>query len=109
MKFLFISNLTQHVFADTIRSFAVITAAILAEFIPGITSEEADAAAAVVVSVLIALSLIPLFQGMVETFRALERVKALLEEEELEFSDDSDNNDNDSGDSQDEEERVYLD
>lgn len=78
---------TQHVFADTLRSIAVIIAASLAEFTPAITSEEADAAAAVVVSVLIALSLIPLFSGMVKTFGALKRVNALLAEEELESGD----------------------
>ena len=62
----------------------MIIAAILAEVIPAITAEEADASAAVVVSVLIALSLIPLFQGMVHTFKSLKRVDELLEEEEME-------------------------
>jgi Co/Zn/Cd efflux system component len=72
------------VFADTLRSIAVILAAILAELCPSITSEEADASAAVVVSVLIALSLVPLFSGMVTTIRSLQIVTALLEEETME-------------------------
>lgn len=74
----------QHVFADTLRSIAVIIASLLAEFIPSVTSEEADASAAVVVSVLIAFSLVPLFGGMVQTFGSLKRVNELLKEEELE-------------------------
>jgi Co/Zn/Cd efflux system component len=68
-----------------LRSIAVIIAAILAEFIPSVTSEEADASAALVVSVLIALSLIPLFGGIVQTFGALKQVNELLKEEELEY------------------------
>lgn len=75
--------MSQHVFADTLRSIAVIIASLLAEFIPAITSEEADATAAVVVSVLIILSLLPLFSGMIHTFRALRRVEVLLNEEAL--------------------------
>ena len=54
-----------HVFADTLRSIAVILAACLAEFVPTVTAEEADASAALIVSLLIVLSLIPLFQGLI--------------------------------------------
>jgi Co/Zn/Cd efflux system component len=53
-----------HVFADTLRSLAVILAAGTAEAVPRVTPEEADATAAVVVSILIALSLVPLFRGV---------------------------------------------
>lgn len=53
-----------HVLADTLRSLAVIVAALVAKFTP-VTPEESDATAAVVVSVLIMFSLLPLFKGMV--------------------------------------------
>ena len=65
------------------RSIAVILASLVAEFSPSVTPEEADAAAAVIVSILIALSLIPLFSGMRQTFAALKRVETLLQEEDL--------------------------
>jgi Co/Zn/Cd efflux system component len=73
--------LAQHVFADTLRSLAVIFASLLAEFTSSVTSEEADAAAALVVSILIILSLIPLFAGMVQTFKALKGINELLDVE----------------------------
>jgi Co/Zn/Cd efflux system component len=72
---------TQHVFADTLRSIAVIVASSLAEFVPSITSEVADAGAAVVVSILIVLSLVPLVGGMVKTFKALRDVNQQLRKE----------------------------
>jgi len=53
-----------HVFADTIRSIAVIVASIVAQFYDGITPEEADATAAIVVSAVILISLLPLFNGL---------------------------------------------
>ena len=53
-----------HVFADTIRSLAVIIASVLAKFHDHITPEEADATAAIVVSGVILLSLLPLFNGL---------------------------------------------
>ena len=68
------------------RSVAVIIAAALAELFDDVTAEEADAAAAVVVSLLILMSLVPLFQGMVQSvaaylaIRAEERSEAMLEE-----------------------------
>lgn len=73
-----------HVLADTLRSFAVIIAALTAVFTPGVTPEQADATAAIVVSVLIALSLLPLFKGLINSIHELrgilreERVEALL-------------------------------
>lgn len=66
----------QHVFADTLRSIAVIIAAVLAEVVDGVTPEEADATAAVVVSVLILLSLLPLFHGLKQTFAELRAIRA---------------------------------
>lgn len=65
-----------HVFADTLRSIAVIVAAILAEIIPDVTPEEADATAAVVVSVLIVFSLIPLIQGLLRSVAELRVIAA---------------------------------
>jgi Co/Zn/Cd efflux system component len=67
-----------HVFADTLRSIAVIVAAALAEIVPNITPEVADATAAVVVSFLILLSLIPLIQGLISSITEL---LSILEEE----------------------------
>ncbi|OEU22448.1 hypothetical protein FRACYDRAFT_179287 [Fragilariopsis cylindrus CCMP1102] len=79
-----------HVFADTLRSFAVIFAALLAKFTDIVTSEIADACAAVVVSILIVLSLIPLVGGMIRTFNALIDVDRLLKSKESQ-----ENNEND--------------
>jgi Co/Zn/Cd efflux system component len=70
-----------HVFADTLRSLAVILASLLAQFTSSITSEVADATAAVVVSFLIMLSLLPLFGGMAQTFRSLQRIRGEIEAE----------------------------
>ena len=72
-----------HVFADTLRSLAVILASVLAEFTSAVTSEVADATAAVVVSLLIMLSLLPLFGGMVTTARALQRVNQQILAEKI--------------------------
>ena len=68
----------QHVFADSMRTTAMILASILAEFSPSITPEVADASAAVVVSLLIILSLLPLFTGMVQSVRSLRGVHSEL-------------------------------
>lgn len=65
-----------HVFADTLRSIAVIIAAITAELVSTVTPEEADATAAIIVSVLIALSLIPLVQGLVRSVGELRSIHA---------------------------------
>ena len=70
-----------HVFADTLRSIAVIIAAVLAEILPAVTPEEADATAAVVVSGLILLSLLPLLQGL---SRSVVELCAILAEERSE-------------------------
>ena len=69
-------------FADTLRSVAVILAAALAELFDAVTAEEADAAAALVVSILILLSLIPLFQGLRQSAGELWAIRA---EERSEF------------------------
>lgn len=65
-----------HVFADTLRSIAVIVAAGLAEVLPAVTPEEADATAAVVVSVLILLSLVPLTRGLWSSVAELRAILA---------------------------------
>jgi len=57
-----------HVFADTIRSIAVLIASILAEFVESVTPEEADAVAAVIVSGIILLALLPLLAGIKRTW-----------------------------------------
>ena len=51
-------------------------AATVAEVADGVTSEEADATAAVVVSALILLSLVPLLSGLVSTFGELRTIYA---------------------------------
>lgn len=60
-----------HVFADTLRSIAVLCAAIMAEYLPNVTPEEADASAAVAVSFIIAIALLPLFSGLINTLLEL--------------------------------------
>lgn len=69
-----------HVFADTLRSIAVIIASSIAETVDSIDPEEADATAAIVVSVIIFFSLIPLVQGIVHTWSELktERKRIVL-------------------------------
>lgn len=57
-----------HVFADTLRSLAVILSAAASMLFEVVTPEVADATAAVVVSILIGLSVIPLFQGLWHAF-----------------------------------------
>lgn len=85
----------------------MIVASFLAEFVPFITSEEADAAAAVVVSILIVLSLVPLVGGMVQTFKAVQDVNQQLRKErnqrtevggEIQFQDDDFDDDVDDDD-----------
>lgn len=73
-----------HVFADTLRSVAVILASLLAKFTNAITSEVADAAAAVVVSLLIFVTLFPLIGGMIVTFTALRDINRQLRMKEME-------------------------
>jgi len=50
-----------------VRSIAVLIAAVLGEYIDAITPEVADAAAAVVVSGIILIALLPLLSGMLRT------------------------------------------
>jgi Co/Zn/Cd efflux system component len=65
-----------HVIADTLRSIAVIIAAVIAKLVPAFTPILADASAAVVVSFLIVLSLIPLVQGLVRRILELRAIYA---------------------------------
>mmetsp|Transcript_28361 Transcript_28361/g.59267 ORF Transcript_28361/g.59267 Transcript_28361/m.59267 type:complete len:90 (+) Transcript_28361:61-330(+) len=60
-------SLSQHVCADTLRSTAVLIAAGIATVFQSIDGGKADAIAAVVVSVIILVSIIPLMQGLVLT------------------------------------------
>lgn len=75
-----------HVFADTLRSIAVLVAACLSVLVDGITPEEADASAAVVVSGLILLSLIPLINGLRQSYNELRLIRAEEKNDELLFS-----------------------
>eukprot|EP00588_Corethron_pennatum_P021458 CAMPEP_0194317212 /NCGR_PEP_ID=MMETSP0171-20130528/13956_1 /TAXON_ID=218684 /ORGANISM="Corethron pennatum, Strain L29A3" /LENGTH=305 /DNA_ID=CAMNT_0039073717 /DNA_START=150 /DNA_END=1067 /DNA_ORIENTATION=+ len=59
-----------HLFADTLRSAAVILAALLVLFY-NVDGTQADAVAALVVSLVIVLSLVPLFKGLFNTSREL--------------------------------------
>lgn len=56
-----------HVFADTCRSIAVLLAGSLVYFCDSLSSTTADAAAAIVVSLVIFFSCIPLFKGLLIT------------------------------------------
>lgn len=57
----------QHVFADTLRSIAVLSAACIAYNTNLVSAEVADAFAAVIVSLIILLSCLPLTKGLVNT------------------------------------------
>lgn len=70
-----------HVFADTLRSLAVILAAGIALTVHSVTPEVADASAAVVVSDLILVSLVPLVRGL--TWTASELCAIAAEERQL--------------------------
>ena len=61
----------------------MIVAATVAELADGVTSEEADATAAVVVSVLILLSLLPLLSGLLSTFGELRSIHAEERDERI--------------------------
>lgn len=74
----------QHVFADTLRSIAVISAACIAEFVEGVESNQADAIATLIVSFLIFLSLLPLVAGLYSTALKL-REEKYTETAELEL------------------------
>jgi hypothetical protein len=60
-----------------------VIAACVAELVDDVTPEVADATAAVIVSVLILLSLIPLFQGLIHTFSELKAIQAEEESERM--------------------------
>merc|ERR1712176_545232 len=64
-----------HVFADTLRSFAVIFAASFAAVSNEITAEQADASAAVVVCIVIFVSLLPLLKGLWLSYGELRRIR----------------------------------
>jgi Co/Zn/Cd efflux system component len=70
-----------HVFADTLRSLAVILASTISQLAGAVTPEVADSAAALAVSILILLSLIPLFQGLIQSASEL---RGILAEEKSE-------------------------
>jgi hypothetical protein len=61
----------------------VIIAVAVAEVADGVTSEEADATAAVVVSALIVMSLFPLLAGLVSTFGELRCIHAEERDEHI--------------------------
>jgi len=63
-----------HVFADTLRSIAVVIASVIAQLVESVTPEVADATAAVVVSVIILVSLIPLIRGLFLTWCELRSI-----------------------------------
>ena len=74
-----------HVFAaDTLRSIAVVAASIISETVDSVTSEVADSSAAVIVSLIIMISLIPLFRGIISPWCEL---RSLHEEEQNIVSD----------------------
>mmetsp|Transcript_26326 Transcript_26326/g.37726 ORF Transcript_26326/g.37726 Transcript_26326/m.37726 type:complete len:363 (-) Transcript_26326:223-1311(-) len=72
-----------HVFADTLRSVAVVSASCIAEFVNGVESNQADAIATLIVSFLIFLSLLPLMKGLFFTWLKLR--EAIHEEQVAEF------------------------
>merc|ERR1719356_1407852 len=63
-----------HVFADSLRTAAVLVTTITAEVVPSITPEVADSSAAVVVSIVILVSLIPLIRGLCQTHQELKSI-----------------------------------
>jgi len=64
-----------HIFADTLRSVAVLLAAGFAYIFPGLLGpSEADSLGAIVVSIIILLSLIPLVQGLVLTAKKIRAI-----------------------------------
>lgn len=63
-----------HVFADTLRSIAVVIASTIAVYVESLTPEVADSAAAVFVSFIILASLLPLFRGLCRTWGELRSI-----------------------------------
>jgi Co/Zn/Cd efflux system component len=72
-----------HVFADTLRSVAVLVAAVVALLGPNVTPEVADSFGSVVVSLLILFTVVPLVHGLV---RSVSELRAIRREERLELS-----------------------
>jgi Cation efflux family len=70
-----------HVVADTLRSIAVIIAAVTSMIVPKVTPAVADSTAALVVSFLIIMSLIPLMRGLL---RSIAELRAMYAEERSE-------------------------
>lgn len=64
-----------HNMVDTLRSIAVLVAATIAYFDRRISSTVADATAAIVVSVIIAVSIGPLIIGLLETWSEIQELK----------------------------------
>jgi len=71
-----------HIFADMLRSIAVIVAAVVAKAAPSVSPEIADGSAAIVVYLLILVSIVPLVRGLCQlvpeyrTILAQERAEA---------------------------------
>ena len=61
----------QHVFADTMRSVAVLLAGSLSYYTHLISPTMADSSAAIIVSLVIFLSCLPLIKGLVDTIREI--------------------------------------
>lgn len=68
-----------HVFADSLRTIAVLVTTITAEFVDGLTPEVADSSAAVFVSIVILLSLLPLVKGIFKTACELRTLSRQME------------------------------
>lgn len=68
-----------HVFADSLRTIAVLVTTITAELVDGLTPEVADSSAAVFVSIVILLSLLPLVKGIFKTACELRTLSRQME------------------------------
>lgn len=64
-----------HVCADTLRSLSVLIAAGIATIFPSVPGDLSDSAAAIAVSIIILISLVPLLQGLVITAFQLHRFR----------------------------------
>jgi len=71
-----------HVFADTLRSLAVIIAALVARHMDTVSPDQADAAAAIAVSILILLSVVPLLTGLKRSACEWRAIRAAEEAEQ---------------------------
>ncbi len=65
----------QHISADTLRSISVLLASIIAISDTKIHPDRADAAAALVVSLLIIFTILPLVRGLFLTWKELQKIK----------------------------------